>query len=58
MPTPGVPEAFRVLVKELRALCLDIRVYDHDDNEVELSLVEGASKPGDYMNREKYYMPE
>ena len=58
VPTPGVPEAFRVLVKELRALCLDIRVYDHDDKEVELSLVEGASKPGDYMNREKYYMPE
>ena len=37
IPTPGVPEAFRVLVKELQALALDIRVLDKDGNEIELS---------------------
>ena len=33
---PGVPESFRVLVKELQALGLDMRVLDADDNELEL----------------------
>ena len=37
IPTPGVPEAFRVLVKELQALALDVRVLDNDGNEIELS---------------------
>ena len=39
IPTPGVPEAFKVLVKELQSLCLDIRVLDHDGNEIELSTI-------------------
>jgi DNA-directed RNA polymerase subunit beta len=33
---PGVPESFRVLVKELQALGLDMRVLDADDQELEL----------------------
>ncbi|HIY17497.1 MAG TPA: DNA-directed RNA polymerase subunit beta, partial [Candidatus Intestinimonas stercorigallinarum] len=36
VPKPGVPESFKVLVKELQALCLDIQVLDHDGNEIEL----------------------
>ena len=36
IPTPGVPEFFKVLVKELQALCLDIRVLDEAGNEIEL----------------------
>ena len=36
IPKPGVPESFRVLVKELQSLCLDMRVLDEDDYEVEL----------------------
>ncbi len=36
IPTPGVPESFKVLVKELQALCLDIRVLDEHGNEIEL----------------------
>ena len=36
IPKPGVPESFRVLVKELQSLGLDMRVLDEDDNEVEL----------------------
>lgn len=36
IPKPGVPESFRVLVKELQALGLDMRVLDADDQEIEL----------------------
>ncbi len=36
IPKPGVPESFKVLVKELQALCLDIRVLDESGNEIEL----------------------
>ncbi len=36
IPKPGVPESFKVLVKELQALCLDIRVLDEEGNEIEL----------------------
>ena len=36
IPTPGVPESFKVLVKELQSLCLDIRVLDEMGNEIEL----------------------
>ena len=37
IPTPGVPESFKVMVKELQSLALDIRVLDKDGNEIELS---------------------
>ena len=37
IPTPGVPESFKVLVKELQALCLDVKVLDKEGNEIELS---------------------
>ena len=37
IPTPGVPESFKVLVKELQSLALDIRVLDKEGNEIELS---------------------
>ena len=36
IPRPGVPESFRVLVKELQALGLDMQVLDGDGDEVEL----------------------
>ena len=36
VPQPGVPESFKVLVKELQSLCLDIRILDEDGNEIEL----------------------
>ena len=36
VPSPGVPESFKVLVKELQSLCLDIRVLDENGNEIEL----------------------
>ena len=36
VPQPGVPESFKVLVKELQSLCLDIRVLDENGEEIEL----------------------
>ncbi len=36
IPQPGVPESFKVLVKELQSLCLDIRVLDKNGEEIEL----------------------
>ena len=37
IPTPGVPESFKVLVKELQALGLDIRTLDSNGDEIQLS---------------------
>jgi DNA-directed RNA polymerase subunit beta len=39
IPTPGVPESFKVLIKELQSLCLDMRVLDAAGNEVNLSSI-------------------
>lgn len=36
VPKPGVPESFKVLIKELQSLCLDIRVLDAQGQEIEL----------------------
>ena len=36
IPAPGVPESFKVLIKELQALCLDIKVLDRDRNVIEI----------------------
>ena len=36
IPAPGVPESFKVLIKELQALCLDIKVLDADRNVIEI----------------------
>jgi len=36
IPVPGMPESFKVLVKELRSLCLDVKVLDSQSKEVEI----------------------
>ena len=36
VPTPGVPESFKVLVKELQSLCLDVKILGEDGEEVDL----------------------
>jgi len=36
VPEPGVPESFKVLIKELQSLGLDVRVLSHDDVEIEI----------------------
>ncbi len=36
IPAPGIPESFKVLVKELQSLSLDVRVINHDGEEIDL----------------------
>ncbi|HHX57121.1 MAG TPA: DNA-directed RNA polymerase subunit beta [Clostridiales bacterium] len=36
VPKPGIPESFKVLIKELQSLALDVSVLDVDDNEIDL----------------------
>ena len=36
IPKPGVPESFKVLIKELQSLGLDVKVLDKDDQEIDL----------------------
>jgi len=40
VPEPGVPESFKVLIKELQSLGLDVRVLSDDDREIEIKEVE------------------
>ena len=47
IPEPGVPESFKVLVKELQSLCLDVRVLSEEAGEVEIR--EGEDD-GDYRS--------
>jgi len=49
IPEPGVPESFKVLLKELQALCLDVKVLSEDDTELEIkeSVDEGDVLPVD-----------
>ena len=42
IPQPGVPESFKVLVKELQSLCLDVQVLDEAGNQIELKEDEDA----------------
>src|SRR6056297_60759 len=36
IPEPGIPESFKVLIKELQSLCLDIKILKEEEGEVEL----------------------
>ena len=36
VPKPGIPESFKVLIKELQSLCLDVRVLDINQDEIDL----------------------
>ncbi len=57
VPKPGVPESFKVLVKELQALCLDMKVLDSQGNEIELKDDEDDNyQPGKFReDDEEYY---
>ncbi|MBC5998112.1 DNA-directed RNA polymerase subunit beta [Romboutsia ilealis] len=36
IPEPGIPESFKVLIKELQSLCLDVKVLTDEDKEIEV----------------------
>lgn len=57
VPEPGVPESFKVLIKELQSLCLDVRVLSEDDREIEIKeteedIIETAKDLGLDLNSE------
>jgi DNA-directed RNA polymerase subunit beta len=45
IPTPGVPESFKVLLKEMQALSLDVRVLDANHNEIEIPELDPEDLP-------------
>ena len=56
VPQPGIPESFKVLVKELQSRCLDVHVLDSEGNEVELKSEDEDDYPG--LREEVMYQPE
>ena len=59
VPAPGVPESFKVLVKELQSLCLDIKVLDEKGNVIELKdededEVVYTAEGDDYVHEEEF----
>ena len=53
IPEPGIPESFKVLIKEMQSLALDVTVLDEDRNEIELKEVSDYDEPtnfNDIMN--------
>lgn len=47
IPSPGVPESFKVLIKEFQSLALDVKVMDDEGNEVNLELEDDYEVSGD-----------
>ena len=53
IPRPGIPESFKVLVKELQALALDVCVLDKDGNEIELAKIGEEEEEGGYVTADE-----
>jgi len=54
IPKPGVPESFKVLVKELQSLCLDVRVLDENGRKIELQGEDGDDTSENMRDRSYY----
>ena len=54
IPNPGVPESFKVLVKELQSLCLDVRVLDEQGEEIELKDDDEDDFPSSFRDESTY----
>lgn len=53
IPKSGIPEAFKVLVKELQSLALDIRILDHNHDEIDLLRFLEDDDENDVTNRDE-----
>ena len=53
IPTPGVPESFKVLIKELESLCLDVKALDSDHNEIVIKELEDEDEGFDRSQSEE-----
>ncbi len=51
IPTPGVPESFKVMIKELQSLALNVRVLDKNGEEIQLSTLCGDDDVTPYSNK-------
>ena len=59
IPEPGIPESFKVLIKELQSLALDVKVLSEEDDEIEIKEsvdddIEDIDLIGDELIEEKY----
>jgi len=54
IPKPGVPESFKVLVKELQSLCLDVRVLDENGNKIDLKMDDDDEDFRDHIRNSVY----
>ena len=48
VPEPGIPESFKVLIKELQSLCLDVKVYSEEREEIDIG--ESADEDAEELN--------
>ena len=53
IPTPGVPESFKVLIKDLESLCLDVKALDSDHNEIVIKELEDEEEGFDRSQSEE-----
>ncbi len=59
IPEPGVPESFKVLIKEFQALCIDVKVLGEDNTEIILkeSIEEDGEELGVYIEGNEDFVP-
>ncbi|MCP8618054.1 DNA-directed RNA polymerase subunit beta [Salirhabdus salicampi] len=50
VPEPGVPESFKVLIKELQSLGMDVKVLSADETEIEMREIEEDDQPAEQLN--------
>ena len=50
IPNPGIPESFKVLIRELQSLALDIQVLDKDGNEIDISKIDDDDDMNDRVD--------
>ena len=60
VPEPGIPESFKVLVKELQSLALDVRIFADDNTEIPLKEAEEdyIKNPEKYRTKKDVYNPD
>ncbi len=60
VPEPGIPESFKVLVKELQSLALDVRIFSDDDTEIPLKETEEdyIKNPDKYRIKKDVFNPD
>ena len=60
VPEPGIPESFKVLVKELQSLALDVRIFTDDNTEIPLKEAEEEyiKNPDKYRTKKDVYNPD